>query len=89
MELTSEYLNKFRRERLKNQPRNERNEQIDLFVARLNASRITDGYPKLTYARVAKMLERIPTSDLHAIYRKCETYRSFGAGLNYELKPRV
>lgn len=34
------------------------------------------------------MLEGIPTGDLYAIYRKCCTYRKFGAGLRYELKPR-
>lgn len=89
MDLPEGYVEKFRAQNFKNKPRNEREEQLDIYLARLNASRIKDGYPKLSYARLAKMLEGIPTGDLHAIYKKCETYRSFGAGLNYELKPKV
>jgi len=89
MEISSTYIEKFRPAAVSKigKPRSEREEQLDIFLARLNASRITDGYPKLTHARLAKMLERIPTGDLYAIYKKCETYRSFGAGLNFELKP--
>ena len=91
MELdTNQYLEKIRQRRdQKNLPRNERDEFLELFVAKLNAGNIADGYPKTTYGRVAKMLEGIPTGDLHAVFQKCCTYRKFGAGLRYELKPKV
>lgn len=90
MELPANYLNKFRPAAAKKSgaPRNARDEMLDVFAARLNASRIVDGYAKLSHARVAKMLEGIPTEDLHAFYARCETYKSFGAGFHYELKPR-
>lgn len=90
MELPTDYLEKIRRRRVeKNLPRNERDEMLELFLARLNAGNIADGYPKITHARVAKMLEGIPTGDLFAVYKKCDSYRKFGAGLRYELKPRT
>ncbi len=91
MEINIEkYLGKIRRRRdEKGLPRNERDEMLDLFVARLNADNVRDGYPKTTHPRVAKMLEGIPTADLHAIFKKCSTYRKFGAGLRFELKPRT
>lgn len=90
MEIPVEFLEKFRpRARKSGEPRNERDEMLDIFLARLNASRIKDGYPKISYARLAKLLERIPTRDLYAFYQKCETYRSFGAGFHYELKPKA
>lgn len=90
MEIDPSYLEKFRpRARKSGEPRSAREEMLDRFLARLNASRIAEGYSKLTHARVAKMLERIPTEDLHAFYARCETYRSFGAGFHYELKPKA
>lgn len=90
MEITTDYLEIIRRRReKKNLPRSQRDEMLELFVAKLNAGNISDGYPKTTIPRVAKMLAGIPTGDLFAIYKKCETYRKFGAGLRYELKPRA
>lgn len=90
MEITTDYLEIIRRRREKqNLPRSQRDEMLELFVAKLNAGNISDGYPKTSFPRVAKMLEGIPTGDLFAIYKKCETYRKFGAGLRYELKPKV
>jgi hypothetical protein len=84
------YLGKIRQRRSKaGLPRNERDEMLDLFVARLNVDNVRDGYPRASHPRVAKMLEGIPTGDLHAIYKKCSTARKFGALLRYELKPRT
>lgn len=96
MEIDLRYIEKFRRKQNINingltvksgGPRNEREEQIDRFVCRLNQG--LDGRRPYTHARVAKMLQGIPTADLHATFQKCETYRRFGAGFHYELKPRV
>ena len=89
MEISPNYLEKFRPAKIENQPRSQRDEQLDTFLARLNASRIKDGYTKFTYARLAKLLESIPTGDLHTFYKKLETYKSFGAGFHHELKAKL
>lgn len=86
MDFPSGYQEKFRPQ--KNRPRCDRNEMLDKFLAALKASN-KPGYPPYTHSRVAGLLEAIPTEDLEAIFRKCSTYRSFGAGLTYELKPKV
>lgn len=85
------YLDKFRprADEKTGRPRSQRDELLDKFTARLNASRIADGYPKLTHARVAKMLAGRDEPELYRLYSRCETYRSFGAGLHYELKPKA
>ena len=90
MEITTDYLEKIRRRRAeKKLPRNERDEMLELFLHRLNAGNVADGYPKTTIPRVAKLLEGIPTGDLYAVFQKCSTYRKFGAGLRYELRPQA
>ncbi len=90
LEIPVDFLKTFQiRKRRPGEPRSERDELLDVFVARLNAGNIADGYPKTTHARVAKMLAHIPTGDLYDVYRKCDTYRKFGAGLRTELKPRL
>lgn len=61
---------------------------LEAFQARLNAGNVADGYAKVSIGRVAKMLEGIPTDDLHAVYKQCDKYRKFGAGLRHELTPR-
>ena len=82
------HLNKFRpaAEKSEGMPRCSRDEQLDIFLARLNASRIKDGFPKLTHARVAKMLTGIPTSELYPLYQVCDRAKSFGGLLNWKLK---
>lgn len=90
LELPASFLLDFQpRARKKGEPRSERDELLGIFVAKLNAGNIADGYPKTTHARVAKMLEGIPTGDLYATFKRCSEYRKFGAGLRYELKPRI
>lgn len=89
MEIPTDYLEKIRRRRAeKNLPRNERDEMLDLFLARLNAGRVADGFPKLSYARLAKMLEGIQTGELYPLYKECDQAKSFGGLLNWKLKQR-
>lgn len=86
---TEQYLEKIRQRRAeKNLPRNERDEQLELFLARLNAARITDGIPKMTYGRLVKALEGIPTGDLYAFYKQCDGARNFSRFFWWSLKPK-
>ena len=55
----------------------ERGEQLDKFLERLNPARIQAGYKPLNHARLGMMLAHIPTDDLHAFYRQCETANNF------------
>lgn len=50
---------------------------------------IREGYPKVTHARVAKMLEGVPDGELEALFTRCSAYRKFGAGLGDQLAKRV
>ena len=52
----------------------ERGELLDRFLERLNPSRTASGFPPLSIKRMAFMLSHIPTDELHAFYRQCETY---------------
>lgn len=81
----------FFRERKPGEPRSERDEQLEIFLARLNASRVSDGFPKYTYGRLGTMLKRAgyKSDDLYALAKRCDGYRSFGAGFHHQLKPRV
>ena len=87
---TDRYLERIRRRRAeKKLPRNPRDEMLELFVDRINAGNVADGFPAVGFGRVAKMLEGIPTGDLFALFQKCQTYRKFGAGLRHELRPKA
>lgn len=89
MEISASTFEKFNPTQLKkNLPRTSREEQIQRFLDVLNPDRIRSGRKVYAYPRIAKMLQGIPTEDLHAFYQKCQTYRSFGAGFHFELKPR-
>lgn len=78
MEIQNDYLEIIRRRRVeKGLPRCERDEQLELFLARLNAARVSDGLPQLTPGRIAKVLEGIPTSELYPFYKQCEGARHF------------
>lgn len=89
MELVTDYLEIIRRRRAqKGLPRNEREEMLELFMAKLNAARIKDGFSKLSYGRLAKALQGVPTADLYAFYRQCEQAKSFSRYFWWALKPK-
>jgi hypothetical protein len=89
LEIPPEFLEKFRpRARKKGEPRSEREELLGVFLAKLNAQRIADGFPKLTYGRLARVLQHVPTEDLYAFYRQCDAARHFGKFFWWSLKPK-
>lgn len=61
---------------------------LELFVARLNPSRVYAGYPALTLGRLAHEFKkaRLPTSKLYAFYQECERAGDFSKHFWYSLK---
>ena len=49
----------------------ERGELMKFFMERLNPGRVKDGYPKLTMARMGRILQVIPTKDLYFLKSVC------------------
>jgi hypothetical protein len=60
-------------------PRNPREEILDKFMEKLNASRVKAGFRPMTHARLAKIFEGVPTEDLWPAFKTCENARSFGS----------
>lgn len=87
MEIAQSYLFKFDAARPK--PRNEREEQLDRFLVRINASRAAANLRPFTYSRLAHMLQGIPTADLHGFYVQCDRARSFSRFFHWSLKPHA
>lgn len=86
MQLPLGYTEKF--EITTGQPRNEREEIVGMFLDRLNFYRSSARFPAYTYPRLAKMLKGKTTSELHALFKQCETARSFSAFFHWALKPQ-
>jgi hypothetical protein len=70
-------------------PRTEREELITKFLDKLNPDRTSAGYRCMTYARVARMLQHLPTPELYPFFKQCENARSFGAYFHWALKPQT
>lgn len=67
----------------------QRGDMLDKFLAKLNPSRIAAGYKPLTHARLSALISHIPTEDLYAFYRQCETSTlPFSAYFHWALKPQ-
>lgn len=66
----------------------ERGEIMKYFCDRLNPSRVRDGHPKITMARMGKILEQIPTKDLYYLKRVCDEAGNFSKKFWYELDPK-
>jgi hypothetical protein len=67
-------------------PRHEREEMLDMFLARLNPSRVKEGYEPLDHAALGTIFTGVPTADLFPFYRTCETAKSFGGMFWYLVK---
>ncbi len=65
----------------------ERGELMKYFCARLNKSRVRDGLPPITMARMGKLLEKIPTKDLYYVKRVCDDAQNFSKKFWYLLNP--
>lgn len=66
----------------------ERGELMKYFIERINPGRIRDGLPKLSMARMGKILESIPTKDLYFLKRVCDDSKNFSKRFFYELDPK-
>lgn len=66
----------------------ERGELMRYFVDRINPSRTRDGLPKLSMARMGKILEQIPTKDLYYLKRICDDSGNFSKRFWWELDPK-
>jgi hypothetical protein len=66
-----------------------RGEVLDMFLNRLNPSRVAAGYKPLSHSRLAVMLAHIKQVDeLHAFYRQCDQAGiPFSAFFHWSLKP--
>lgn len=89
MDIPENLLDKYRAPATKSgAPRNERQEMMDKFLAKLNPPREAEGYPPLTVSRLSVSLQGIPTGDLHAFYQECSNAKSFGRFFWWSLKPQ-
>lgn len=66
----------------------ERGELMRYFLDRINPGRVRDGLPKITMARMGKILEQIPTKDLYYLKRICDDSANFSKRFFYELNPK-
>ena len=66
----------------------ERGELMRFFVRHLNHSRLEDGMPRLTMARMGKILEGIPTKDLYYLKTVCSRAKSFSKKFWWEIDPK-
>jgi hypothetical protein len=66
----------------------ERGELMRFFMERLNPGRVRDGYPKLSMARMGRVLQAIPTKDLYYLKRVCEDAKDFSKKFWWEINPK-
>ena len=74
-------------ERPKKSRATERGELLRFFQRHLNYSRANDGLPKLTMARLGKVLEGIPTDDLYYLKSVCSRAKNFSKKFWWEVDP--
>lgn len=73
---------------LKKSNETERGELMRSFMRTLNISRMRDGLPLLTMARMGKLLQGIPTKDLYYLKRVCDDAQNFSKKFWYEINPK-
>lgn len=66
----------------------ERGEMMKYFAERLNVSRVRDGYPPLTLARMARLLLAVPTEDLYYLKSVCDKAPDFSKKFWWEINPK-
>lgn len=74
--------------KLSDERKTERGELLTYFCERINAQRLSDGYPVLTIARMGKTLEKIPTKDLYYLKRVCDDSKNFSKKFWWEINPK-
>lgn len=73
--------------KIKKDSNTERGELMKQFITNLNPSRRMKRLPPLSYARMGKLFESIPTKDLYYLLRVCEDSKNFSARFWWELNP--
>jgi hypothetical protein len=66
----------------------ERGELMRYFQKHLNYARANDNLPKLTMARIGKILEGIPTQDLYYLQSVCAKAKNFSKKFWWEIDPK-
>ncbi len=66
----------------------ERASLIEMFVTRLNNSRVAGGYKPLTPRFYAQKMALIPTDELHAFYKELDSSRNFAALWWHKCNPK-
>jgi len=66
----------------------ERGEMMQYFLERLNQSRVMDGLKPLTMARMGRVLEGIPTTDLYYLKSVCDKAKHFSKKFWWEIDPK-
>lgn len=66
----------------------ERGDLMKYFAERINVSRVRDGYPPLTLARMGRLLVAIPTPDLYYLKSVCDQSKDFSKKFWWEVNPK-
>lgn len=88
MDISTYRLPVVKKENVSGEPRSERDEMLDKFLARLNHSRVAAGFTKLTPSRVAGLLKGMDTCDMLVLYKECDQAQSFGGLFWFKVKGR-
>lgn len=81
MKNIKELLNK--KLEVKKSRRSEKGDLVDTFLSKLNPPRIKDGYSKLTFGRMAKLLKG---KDIYPLFKECEKAKDFSKYFWYKIK---
>lgn len=68
--------------------RNPRDEQVDNFLERINASRKAAKVCEMSRGTLLRLLKGIPTENLYALYQECLKGERFEGLLKWKLKQR-
>ncbi len=66
----------------------ERGEMMTYFMTELNRTRLSDGLPPLSMARMGRILAGIPTKDLYYLKSVCDQASNFSKKFWWEINPK-
>ena len=76
------------RQRGKKKRETEPGELMEYFMNELNRTRLRDGLPPLTMARMGRVLLGIPTKDLYYLKSVCDNATNFSKKFWWEVNPK-
>lgn len=86
MDVPAKYQNLEALRPTKGKPRNEREELMEQFLEQLNPSRLQIGLSKMSHGRLAKIFEKVPTSDLYPFLNNCKKSKTFSGYFWWSVK---